>query len=467
MPATGIIDGTMGCAANQSCGFTLSRLDVVASNGFSFMGMEVETAQVQNQGLINGTHSAGDMVIPANAIEAEVSATLVGGGVRHFHVRNDNNQQVRKVGQNLTLDQFLSNLDITMNGSGQAAGVRVQIHLQGTPAGHRPVSAITPQQTSYECQCRECTTATFVSAATDQDSDLQSLSWKLNGVPQTGDGSERVAGTGPAAGPRVVHVSLVATDSRGAAAGASLSFNVVDTTPPVVTAPPVNMTFRSCDFPDIPRLNVRRTPAATRSCISSNSPGNFPVGTTTVTWTAEDPSGNQRTATQTMTVTNVTNFQTCCPAGYNVIIMQNGVPTSGTTGNDCIIGTDNNDNINGGDGDDYHHRPRGPGHDQRRQRQRHHPGRRGGQHRQRRQRQRQDRSAAADRTRSRAGRAPTRSSAATGTTSSTGDDGQRPHLRQPGSGSPDRRAGLSTSSTVARGTIRSRPGRRPRHRQRR
>ena len=31
VPATGIVDGTMPCAANQSCVFTLSRLDVVAS----------------------------------------------------------------------------------------------------------------------------------------------------------------------------------------------------------------------------------------------------------------------------------------------------------------------------------------------------------------------------------------------------------------------------------------------------
>ena len=172
-------------------------------------------------------------MIPANAIEAEVSATLVGGGVRHFHVRNDNNQQVRKVGTNLTLDQFLSNLDITMNGSGQAAGVRVQIDLEGTPAGHRPVSAITALQTSYECQCKSCTTASFVSAATDVDNDLQSLSWKLNNEPQTGDGSSASQTLDLQVGIGSYNVTLVATDTRGAAAGASQSFNVVDTTPPV------------------------------------------------------------------------------------------------------------------------------------------------------------------------------------------------------------------------------------------
>ena len=63
-----------------------------------------------------------------------------------------------------------------------------------------------------------------------------------------------------------------------------------------------------------------------------------------MTWTAEDLSGIRRTVTETITVTNVTNFdRTAARHGYNVIIMQNGVPTSGMPGNDCIIGTENNE----------------------------------------------------------------------------------------------------------------------------
>ena len=86
-------------------------------------------------------------------------------------------------------------------------------------------------------------------------------------------------------------VSLVATDTRGAAAGTSLRFSVVDTIPPVVTPPP-NVTLRQCDFPDIGRATV-----ATDICspdkivISSNASGNYNVGTNTVTWTAEDAVG--------------------------------------------------------------------------------------------------------------------------------------------------------------------------------
>ena len=70
VPATGIVDGTMPCASNQSCAFTLSRLDVVATAApsFPFNGMDFEKAQFQNQGVITGSKASGSMTIGPTAI---------------------------------------------------------------------------------------------------------------------------------------------------------------------------------------------------------------------------------------------------------------------------------------------------------------------------------------------------------------------------------------------------------------
>jgi Ca2+-binding RTX toxin-like protein len=346
VPATGIVDATLApCqGANQNCALTLSRLDVIATQSFTLNGVAVDNAHVQNQGLAVGSKSAGNIVIGSNAIEAEVSADMAGTPTA-FHVRN--NAAIQKNGTNLTLDQFFASLSIPMM---VQSGVSVSIQMTGTPAGHRPTSAFTPQTATYECQCQSCTTVAFTSAAGDDDNDLQSLSWILDGTPQAADGTNdpQVLNLSLPVGPH--SVSLVATDTRGAAAASSLSFSVVDTTPPVVTPPP-NVQLLSCSFPDIGRAT------ATDICsgvvvVTSNASGNYPIGTTTVTWTAEDGSLNDGTATQTVTVTQAPN-SACCPAGSNIIL---GDATHhnlvGTAGPDCIIGTDGNDVIQGLGGDD-------------------------------------------------------------------------------------------------------------------
>ena len=85
---------------------------------------------------------------------------------------------------------------------------------------------------------------------------------------------------------------------------------VIDNTPPVVT-PPANIVTsadaNSCSANVNPGQATATdncsvgTPVGTRS---DNQPLNapYPVGTTTITWTATDASGNQATAQQTVTV---------------------------------------------------------------------------------------------------------------------------------------------------------------------
>ena len=347
VPARGIVDGTMApCeGADQNCTLTLSRLDVVAMQSFAVNGVAIDGAHVQNQGLAVGHRNAGEMLIPAGAIEAEVSAT-VGGSFSTFHVTSTSD--VKSTNPNLTLEQFLSTLNLTMT----QGNVTVRMQLTGTPIGRRPVASFSPRPSSVECTCKACTTVTFTSGASDPDSDLQSLAWTLDSVPTLGQDINDPETLGLSLPLGNHTVSLVATDSRGAAAGSSLQFSVADTKPPIITVPP-DATLRSCDFPDIGRATAKDV-CSDVAVVCSNSSGNFPVGTSTVTWTAEDGSYNDGTATQRVTVTQVNDFRTCCPAGYNVIVVPqtNTAIVNGTAGNDCIIGTSNNDCINGNGGDD-------------------------------------------------------------------------------------------------------------------
>jgi hypothetical protein len=99
-------------------------------------------------------------------------------------------------------------------------------------------------------------------------------------------------------------VTWTVTDSLSATATDTQTVNVVDTTDPVITVllDPVNVivgapssvldgTVTASDIVD---------PSPT---LTNDAPANFPPGTTTVTWTATDASGNSATATQQVNAT--------------------------------------------------------------------------------------------------------------------------------------------------------------------
>ena len=87
-------------------------------------------------------------------------------------------------------------------------------------------------------------------------------------------------------------VMLTATDSQGAAASCKVDVRVLDLTPPVIT-PPGDFTSTTCGA-----LTLAK-PVVTDNCsvyaVTSNAPASFPLGTTTVTWSATDTSGNAAT----------------------------------------------------------------------------------------------------------------------------------------------------------------------------
>jgi Ca2+-binding RTX toxin-like protein len=338
VPASGIIDHSLGpCeGAGQTCDINLSRIDVKADGPFMFGPLAIDAAQLQSAGPAKGRQSGPEFLIPERAINAEVTFTT-GGQPQSLLVQNTKGF-LKSIGPT---NGALGDFDVTFGEPPRTA----RVVMTATPAGHRPTAAMSPAGGTFECACKECTNVRLASAAADVDNDLQSLAWLVDGklLPESSGVLERALPLGPHT------VALVATDTRGAAAAANASVKVVDTTPPVITAP-ANVTLRSCDFASIGQATA--TDACSAALVTTNDPGDYRVGITTVTWTAEDSSLNVSRANQTVQVVAAKD-DACCPAGSNVIRGTNGSDRLvGTPGPDCIIGYDGDDVIDGLGGDD-------------------------------------------------------------------------------------------------------------------
>ena len=105
---------------------------------------------------------------------------------------------------------------------------------------------------------------------------------------------------------------------------------MVDNEKPVITAPAV----LSCYQAGNNGCNINLGTTATDNCgilsFTRNGPACFPVGTTTVTWTATDVNGNTSTANQTVTRNPEINITLC--AGPTDIIYSGKVSGSGPFG---------------------------------------------------------------------------------------------------------------------------------------
>jgi 4-hydroxy-3-methylbut-2-enyl diphosphate reductase IspH len=102
-------------------------------------------------------------------------------------------------------------------------------------------------------------------------------------------------------------INWTATDPNGNSSTCSQSINVVDTTAPVVT-PPANIVGYEATGPltDVSIDMATATDAVGVVSLTNDASASYPVGTTTVTWTAKDEAGNVSTATQTVTVVDTT-----------------------------------------------------------------------------------------------------------------------------------------------------------------
>ena len=98
----------------------------------------------------------------------------------------------------------------------------------------------------------------------------------------------------------------VATDTSGNKANATQIIDVVHTTPPKLSVPS-NITFEatSLDNNIVPIGNATATDIQPVT-ITNNASKTFPLGKTTILWTAKDTSGNTSNATQIVNVRNTT-----------------------------------------------------------------------------------------------------------------------------------------------------------------
>gem|GEM_PF-635972 len=107
----------------------------------------------------------------------------------------------------------------------------------------------------------------------------------------------------------------VATDESGNKANGTQIIDVVHTIAPKLTVP-ANVTFEATSLKDntVPIGNATATDIQ-QVTITNNAPAVFPLGKTTVTWTAKDVSGNVSNDTQTIDVVDTTVPRLKVPAG--------------------------------------------------------------------------------------------------------------------------------------------------------
>ena len=114
-------------------------------------------------------------------------------------------------------------------------------------------------------------------------------------------------------------ITWTATDSSGNSSTATQTVSVVDTTPPSITAPStvqVEATGIEGNLADIGTSTA--SDYVEIISITNNAPDSFPLGETTITWTATDSSGNSATATQTVSVVDTTSPTLTVPE--NIIV---------------------------------------------------------------------------------------------------------------------------------------------------
>ncbi len=96
-------------------------------------------------------------------------------------------------------------------------------------------------------------------------------------------------------------VTATATDPAGNSAECTFDVTVTDNEAPVITLAPVFSCYEANNFGCSINLGVTASDNCGVHHLTSDAPACFPVGTTTVTWTAMDMNHNTTTATQTVT----------------------------------------------------------------------------------------------------------------------------------------------------------------------
>src|SRR5574340_786066 len=131
----------------------------------------------------------------------------------------------------------------------------------------------------------------------------------------------------------------VATDASGNKANATQIVDVIHTIPPKLIVP-ANVTFEATSLKDntVPFGNATATDIQ-QVTITNNASKTFPLGKTTILWTAKDVSGNTSNATQVIDVVDTTAPKITAPSDVSVIaksVSDNIVPIGNATANDNV-----------------------------------------------------------------------------------------------------------------------------------
>jgi hypothetical protein len=103
-------------------------------------------------------------------------------------------------------------------------------------------------------------------------------------------------------------VTWTATDVSGNSASSTQTISVIDTTPPIITAPSnIQVEAISLDANIVEFGSAEASDKVEIYSISNDAPEVFPLGETIVTWTATDTSGNSASSTQTISVIDTTS----------------------------------------------------------------------------------------------------------------------------------------------------------------
>ena len=114
-------------------------------------------------------------------------------------------------------------------------------------------------------------------------------------------------------------LTYVATDQSGNTSSCSSSVTVVDTTPPSITCPaPITAEATSFAGASVNPGAAVASDTAGPVTISGPSAGTYPLGTTTLTYTATDQSGNTSSCNSSITVVDTTPPSITCPAPITV-----------------------------------------------------------------------------------------------------------------------------------------------------
>ncbi len=181
-----------------------------------------------------------------------------------------------------------------------------------------PTFTYVPANQTHNTAPGRCDTSLAYSV-TANGTPAANLSYTLTGAT-TGSGSG--TGTGSIFNKGITTVTVTATNLCGSAS-ASFIVTVLDKEKPVITGTPANISVNN-DAGKCGAVVTWTKPVSTDNCpgvtqtCSSKSGDFFPVGTTTVTTTATDASGNTTSTTFTVTVTDNEKPTFTCPADINV-----------------------------------------------------------------------------------------------------------------------------------------------------